>query len=414
MNTAGAPPTRIPDSFNRLAWSNLAAQSAEQIALAAAPIVAVLALGAGAGETGLLQTAQTLPFLLLSIPAGVLADRLSRRTLMVSAEAVRVVSLLAVLALAHLGLLTLPLLALLGAVGAAGTVAYSVAGPSLVPALVPREALAAANGRMELARGAAFAAGPALGGALVGWTGPATAFGVAAALSAWAVVALRGLDEPARSAAPRRHLLHELAEGARLVFAHALLRPVVFTAVFFNIAFFVMQAAYVPYAVTRLGLSASGVGATLATYGAGMLTAALLAMPIARVLPFGTLVALGPIAGVAAALAMVATIWIPSPWLAALSFFLIGAGPMLWTISTTTLRQAVTPSHALGRVSAIVMTATWGARPIGSAIGAVVGVIGGAEACLVVAAAGFLVQAAIILTSPVPHLVRQPEPAAGA
>src|SRR5216117_2101646 len=79
--------TSLPASFNRLAWSNLAAQSAEQIGLAAAPIVAVLALGAGAGATGLLQTAQTLPFLLLSIPAGVLADRASRRRLMAGAEA---------------------------------------------------------------------------------------------------------------------------------------------------------------------------------------------------------------------------------------------------------------------------------------------------------------------------------------
>ena len=50
--------TRLPPSFNRLAWSNLAAQSAEQIAVAAAPIVTVLALGGGAGETGLIQTAQ--------------------------------------------------------------------------------------------------------------------------------------------------------------------------------------------------------------------------------------------------------------------------------------------------------------------------------------------------------------------
>lgn len=56
---------RLPDTFNRLAWSNLAAQSAEQIALAAAPIVAVLVLGLAEGETGLLQTALTLPFLLL-------------------------------------------------------------------------------------------------------------------------------------------------------------------------------------------------------------------------------------------------------------------------------------------------------------------------------------------------------------
>ncbi len=54
------PTPRLPPTFNRLAWSNLAAQSAEQIALAAAPIVAVLLLGVGEGQTGLLQTALTL------------------------------------------------------------------------------------------------------------------------------------------------------------------------------------------------------------------------------------------------------------------------------------------------------------------------------------------------------------------
>jgi len=50
---------QLPPAFRRLAWSNLIAQSAEQIALAAAPMVAVLALGAGAGSTGLLTAAQT-------------------------------------------------------------------------------------------------------------------------------------------------------------------------------------------------------------------------------------------------------------------------------------------------------------------------------------------------------------------
>src|SRR2546428_8663605 len=104
----------LPPGFNRLAWSNLAAQSAEQIALAAAPIVAVLALGAGAGETGLLQTAQTLPFLVLSVPAGVLADRMSRRRLMAGAEAPRAPALAGGLALAPLGPPTAPPLAPLG------------------------------------------------------------------------------------------------------------------------------------------------------------------------------------------------------------------------------------------------------------------------------------------------------------
>ena len=85
----------LPPTFNRLAWSNLAAQSAEQIALAAAPIVAVLLLGVGEGQTGLLQTALTLPFILFAIPAGLLADRISRRRLMAGAEALRAAALLA-------------------------------------------------------------------------------------------------------------------------------------------------------------------------------------------------------------------------------------------------------------------------------------------------------------------------------
>ena len=398
-----------PAGFARLAWSNLAAQSAEQIGLAAAPIVAVLALGAGAGQTGWLQTAQTLPFLLLSIPAGMLADRRSRRGLMACAEALRAASLVAVVALVQMHALTLPLLALLGAVGAAGTVAYSVTAPSLVPALVPRHGLAAANGRMELARSAAFAAGPAVGGALVGWTGPVTAFSLAAALSAGAAAALAGLREPARSGPAPRRLASDLREGAVFVLAHPLLRPVMLTAVFFNTSFFVVQAAYVPYAVERLGLTASGVGATLAAYGVGMVVAAACAGPIARRVPFGSVIALGPISGLAAALVLALTIWMPSGGLAGLAFFLLGAGPMLWVISTTTLRQAVTPAHALGRVSAILMTATYGARPVGAAIGALVGAAYGPDRCLLVAALGFAIQAAIILVSPVPRLSRQPE-----
>ena len=84
----------LPARFKRLAWSILAAQSAEQIGLAATPLVAVLVLGAHEGAAGALQTAQTLPFLLASIPAGLLVDRMSRARLMASAEGLRVVSLL--------------------------------------------------------------------------------------------------------------------------------------------------------------------------------------------------------------------------------------------------------------------------------------------------------------------------------
>ncbi len=197
MSAADTP--HLPATFNRLAWSNLAAQSAEQIALAAAPIVAVLLLGTGEGQTGLLQTALTLPFILFAIPAGLLADRISRRYLMAGSEALRAAALAAMLLLIWLGAMTLPLLSLLGFIAVCGTVAYSVAAPALVPSLVTSQQLPAANARIELARTVAFASGPALGGVLVGWVGAAPAFGFAAALSVIAVVLLSGIYEPARA-----------------------------------------------------------------------------------------------------------------------------------------------------------------------------------------------------------------------
>jgi predicted MFS family arabinose efflux permease len=400
--------SRLPGEFTRLAWSNLLAQSAEQIGLAAAPIVSVLALGAGAGATGLLQTAQTLPYLVLAIPAGVLADRASRRRVMAGAEALRALALLGVLVALQARLLTLPLLAVLGFAGACGTVAYSVTAPALVPSLVPASMLPVANGRLELARTLAFAGGPALAGVLVSGMGGSLAFALAAALSACAVVLLARLPEPTRPARAPRHVLHELREGAAFIMFHPLLRPVFLTQFVFNAAFFVMQAVYVPYAVYRLGLSAFGVGLTLAAYGVGMVVGALLAPRLMRALPFGVVVALGPVSGFAAAVAMLLTIWLPTGRLAAFSFFLVGIGPIVWVISTATLRQIVTPSGLLGRVSAIGMTAT-GARPLGAALGALVGGLYGAETCLVVAAFGFLLQAGIILTSSVLPLQRQPE-----
>ena len=399
---------RLPDTFNRLAWSNLAAQSAEQIALAAAPIVAVLTLGVAEGQTGLLQTALTLPFVLFAIPAGLLADRISRRALMAGAEALRAVALGTIVLLLALGALNLSLLALLGFAAVCGTVVYSVAAPALVPSLVSSDLLPAANARIELARTIAFASGPAVGGALVGWWGASPAFGFAAALSVVAVVLLSGIYEPARAPAPRRHPLQEIKEGANFVLHHALLRPVFITQFIFNTASFLLLAVFVPYAVRHLGLSATGVGSTLAMYGVGMVVGALAATRVMRRLAFGTVIGLGPVTGLVASAVLALTTVVASPLLAGLGFFLLGVGPILWVISTTTLRQSVTPPSLLGRVSAINIM-SYGARPLGSALGAFVGGFYGAEACLYLAVAIFAVQALVILLSPAVSLARQPE-----
>jgi predicted MFS family arabinose efflux permease len=405
---------RLPAVFRRLAWSNLAAQSAEQISLAAAPLVAVFALGADARDTGLLQTAQTLPFLLLSIPLGVWADRRSRRLLMTLAESVRVFAMLCVLLLVMTHALSLPLLAALGFIAATGTVAYNVAAPSLVPSIVPREAYASANGRLELARSIAYSAGPAVGGLLVGWIGAGWAYGCAAALSALAVALLAGLREPPRAAAPARHFMLELRDGTRFVLRDELLRPMLATAVFFNLGFFILQAVYVPYAVHRLGLSASAVGVTLGAYGVGMVCGALAAPAIARRMAFGRMLIIGPSCGLLASLVMVATLVAPSFWLATASFFLLGAGPILWVVGSTTLRQAITPERMMGRVSALISTATYGARPVGALLGATLSARWNVDACLVAAAAAFLVQALIIVMSPAARLAVVPERGAAA
>jgi predicted MFS family arabinose efflux permease len=202
--------------------------------------------------------------------------------------------------------------------------------------------------------------------------------------------------------------LREIKEGADFVLHHPLLRPVFITQFIFNTASFLLLAVFVPYAVRHLGLSATGVGTTLAMYGAGMVVGALLATRVIRRLPFGTVIGLGPVTGFVAAAIMALTTFLPTPWLAALSFFLLGVGPILWVISTTTLRQSVTPPRLLGRVSAINIM-SYGARPLGSALGAVVGGHYGADTCLYLAVAIFGAQALVILMSPAVSLARQPE-----
>jgi predicted MFS family arabinose efflux permease len=400
--------TALPSSFNRLAGANLAAQSAEQLSLAATPLVAVMALGAGPGDIGLLATAQTLPFLLLSIPFGLLADRRSRKQLMVVCEALRALALLGLLACVLMNQLSIPVLAVLGFLGAVGTVGFSVAAPALVPSLVPRDALARANGRLELARSAAFAAGPALAGALVAWAGASPAFALAAMLSASAVALLWRLTETARVQAAARDPWLELQDGARFVAGHRLLRPILLTAVAWNLSWFVLQAAYIPYAVRLLGMSPSTVGFTLAAYGVGMVVGALLAPRIVAHMPFGLAIIVGPAFSVLAAATMVATLLWPQALLAALAFFLFGSGPIVWTITSTTLRQTVTPGAMLGRMSSMFLTVNMGARPLGAALGGFVGATWGEPACLVLALAGFVVQAGIIVMSDVRQLQSLP------
>ena len=394
----------LPPAFHKLAFSNLMAQSAEQLTLAAVPIVAVLMLKAGPGEIGIIAAVQSLPFLLLSIPLGLLADRMSRKQLMLMSELLRVCALLVLIGAMLLDFISVPLLACVGFLAAVGTVGFSVSAPSLVPALVDGQHLAKANGRLELARSMAFAGGPALAGALIAWLGGSTSFVLSLMLSLAAVGLLRQIQEPVRQAAPDRHPWLEIKDGAHFVWAHALMRPILLTSVAWNISWFVLQAIYVPYAIRSLGMSSSQVGLTLACYGVGMIAGSLMASRVVSMMPFGIAILLGPFFSVLAASVMALSLWFPLVGVVALAYFLFGFGPIIWTITSTTLRQSVTPNNMMGRVTAINIVAGTGARPIGALLGGFVGEISSDFVSLLVVVLGFSIQAFVITFSKVRSL----------
>ena len=409
----------LPTVFVRLGWSNLLAMGADQLALAAAPLVAVILFAAGPSELGWLQTAQNLPFLLFGIPAGMLADRLSQRSLLVGAESLRSLGLAAIAVLAWSGSLSLQWLALLGFVCAVGTVCYFVVVPALVPMLVPRSSLGGANRWLELGRSVAYTLGPVGAGALVGWSGAPATYALALALAVGGLGLLTYLprnDGPQamtrRDAAllgGARSTTAELREAAVFVAGHRLLRPIFVTAVVFNFAWFILLAIFVAYAINDLSMTAAQVGLALGLSGVGMIGGAAVAPVLGRRLRFGTIVVLGPLGGFTGAVLVLTTTMVPVAALAGLGFLLFGLGPVLWTISTTTLRQVVTPNALLGRVSALLVTATFGARPIGAAVGAVLATAVGSRACLLAAAIGFFAQLAVIWLSDVRGLRMLPE-----
>jgi MFS family permease len=188
----------------------------------ALPFTAILALDASAFEVGLLAASRTVPSLLIGPFAGVWADRLARRPLMIAADLARAVLLATIpLAYAFDALHIEQLYAVAFATGAL-TMIFDVAYQSYLPSLVTREELIEGNSKLQATSSVAEFGAFSLGGWLVQiLSGPLAILidAVTFVFSALFVRAIRA-PEPAVAAVPaegRPGVGREFVEGLRAV-----------------------------------------------------------------------------------------------------------------------------------------------------------------------------------------------------
>ncbi|MCZ8314381.1 MFS transporter [Phreatobacter sp.] len=403
---------RPPSAFPRLFATAALVQAADQIALAALPVTAVLLLGAGPALVGLLVAAQTAAWLIVSLPAGVVVDRLPAKRVIRIALALGLAGMAAAIAAAELALPWL--LAAAVFVASAGTVTFVLVQVGLVPRMVPAAGLPVANARIELARALATAAAPVLVGLLATWLSPAAAYPLAAVLALGALVLGTGLRPADAPPAARPPVLTAIAEGTRFVIRQPLLRAIALCAVFWNFAFIALLAVFVPFALSRLGTDAAGAGLAQGFAGLGMIAGALAAPALLAKLQPRVLLVFGPCVSALAAIAILVAPTFGGIGLAGLAFALIGFGPILWLVMQLTVRQIVTPPELMGRVTATIQVAIYGVRPLGALAGGATAQAFGLDAALGLVAIAFAASALACLASPLARLVALPAPAATA
>ncbi|GGM21605.1 MFS transporter [Dactylosporangium sucinum] len=355
----------------RLVWSAAALSGlADGVLKVALPLVAVGVTRSPALVAGL-AFAVTLPWLLFALPAGAFVDRIDRRRAMAGANVLRAVLLAALVGGLFAGVATIWLLYLVAfCVGIAETV-HDTAAQSIVPQVVSRERLPAANARLYAAELTANQfAGPPLAGALVvaGAAAPflgATGLWLAAAA---ALLPMRGSFRVARTAADGGSLRAEIAEGVRWLWRQRILRTFAAMVGVSNFASNAAFAVLVVYAVgpgSAMGLSAPQYGWLLTSLAGGSLLGSLAAGPVVR--------RLGRARALAVALVTVAMVGVPAltanPFVLGAAFVVGGAGIVIANVVMVSLRQSITPDRLLGRVNSCYRLVAWGTMPLGAATG---------------------------------------------
>ncbi|GAB3157818.1 MFS transporter [Amycolatopsis sp. NPDC004378] len=354
----------ISGDFRRLWWATGIDNVGTGAFTAAVPLLAVT-ITRDPRLVSLVSTAAYLPWLLLSLPAGALADRHDRAGLMWRAQAFQAVLVATTALLVACGRAGIPLLVVTAFGLGAGDVVFGTAAQAILPDLVAKPLLARANGRQQAITtiGVQFA-GPPLGSLL---------FGVAAALPFGLDAVSFALSSVLVAKLPRREpgvrARSAVREGLAWLLRHRLLRTL---AVLLGVNTFCGQlanATLVLLATQVVRLDARGYGLLLAGAALGSVLGGLVN---ARVVA-----ATGDRAALVTALAVnvgaFAGIGLSRDPVTLGAFLAVnGFVTTLWNIVTVGLRQRLVPSALLGRVTSVYKLLGWGLIPAGALTGGLV------------------------------------------
>ena len=362
-----------------------------QVSQLALPLAALTALHSGSLGVGALRALETVPYLLIGLPAGVWVEHRRRRPILMGADALRMVvigSVPVAYALGHLTLAQLYVVALLAGVG---SVLFDLAYWSYLPRVLTPEELLDGNAKLSVSQSVAQVGGPGVAGLLIGALGPAPAVAVDAAsfvASALGVSAMRGTEPPPPARRPGDTTLALVGAGLRYVARQPILRWLTACTTFTNLGISMLETVLVVFLARTLHLGAGDIGLVFVIGGTGVVVAAFLATRITRLLGYGpTMIGALTLATAGAALAPLAPGDHGGMWLVAASQWLAQVGVTVYSIGQLTLRQAVCPDSLQSRMNATVRFLAWGIIPVGNLAGGILGAVLGLRGALWVSVA---------------------------
>ncbi len=377
-----APEAAPPGVFWRY-WAAATVSSAGTAVTALAlPLVALTVLDATAFEVALLAAAGQVSWLLLSLPAGVVAQRVPLRRLQVALDLVRFAALGSLPLAWWLDALTYPHLLCAALVTGAATVLFDIGNSTFLPAVVPARQLAARNSVMSGTHAVTDTGGPSLGGVLISATGPVGALVVDAASYLASAVLLRTLPESRPGPRTGESALRLMREGWRYVTRHPVMRPCMIWATAANFLNAALVALTPLYLVREAGLDSVQLGLVLAMDGVGALAGAAVAVRVTTRLGTARGIVVADLAGAALLLLAPLTTSAGDAYWFALGNAGFAFGTVIGSITTRTYRQTQSPPELLSRVMATVRFVSWGALPLGALTAGVLATAVGAHAAL--------------------------------